>query len=42
MSIQYTVTGFQLTTFVTWVSSSVTRLGDLLDFGQRFKAFGNN
>ena len=24
------------------VSSSVTRLGDLLDFGQVFKAFGNN
>ena len=24
------------------VSSSVTRLGDLLDFGQLFKAFGNN
>ena len=22
--------------------SSVTRLGDLLDFGQVFKAFGNN
>ena len=21
---------------------SVTRLGDLLDFGQHFKAFGNN
>ena len=26
----------------TRVSSSVTRLGDLLDFGQLFKAFGNN
>ena len=24
------------------VASSVTRLGDLLDFGQLFKAFGNN
>ena len=24
------------------VASSVTRLGDLLDFGQIFKAFGNN
>jgi len=24
------------------VESSVTRLGDLLDFGQVFKAFGNN
>ena len=24
------------------VTSSVTRLGDLLDFGQLFKAFGNN
>ena len=23
-------------------ASSVTRLGDLLDFGQLFKAFGNN
>ena len=25
-----------------YVISSVTRLGDLLDFGQLFKAFGNN
>ena len=25
-----------------WPSSSVTRLGYLLDFGQLFKAFGNN
>ena len=25
-----------------WVGISVTRLGDLLDFGQVFKAFGNN
>ena len=24
------------------VISSVTRLGDLLDFGENFKAFGNN
>ena len=24
------------------ISSSVTRLGDLLDFGQLFKGFGNN
>ena len=24
------------------LSSSVTRLGDLLDFGQVYKAFGNN
>ena len=24
------------------VSDSVTRLGDLLDFGQLFKPFGNN
>ena len=24
------------------VAISVTRLGDLLDFGQLFKAFGNN
>ena len=24
-----------------WVVLSVTRLGDLLDFGQVFKAFGN-
>ena len=24
------------------VSSSVTRLGDILDFGQLFKAFGDN
>ena len=42
MSIQYTVQGFEPTTFGTWVSSSVTRSGDLLDFGQLFKAFGNN
>ena len=26
----------------TTVQGSVTRLGDLLDFGQAFKAFGNN
>ena len=25
-----------------WFKVSVTRLGDLLDFGQLFKAFGNN
>ena len=25
-----------------WVIGSVTRLGDLLDIGQLFKAFGNN
>ena len=25
-----------------WVMTSVTRLGNLLDFGQLFKAFGNN
>ena len=25
-----------------WVTNSVTRFGDLLDFRQRFKAFGNN
>ena len=25
-----------------WLATSVTRLGDLLDFGQLFKAFGNN
>ena len=25
-----------------FISSSVTRLSDLLDFGQLFKAFGNN
>ena len=24
------------------LTNSVTRLGDLLDFGQLFKAFGNN
>ena len=27
---------------ITQLGSSVTRLGDLLDFGQIFKAFGNN
>ena len=26
---------------ITWFLVSVTRLGDLLDFGQLFKAFGN-
>ena len=26
----------------TYLDASVTRLGDLLDFGQIFKAFGNN
>ena len=25
-----------------WVAIIVTRLGNLLDFGQLFKAFGNN
>ena len=25
-----------------WSPDSVTRMGDLLDFGQIFKAFGNN
>ena len=25
-----------------WLPTSVTRLGDLLDFGQLFKAFGKN
>ena len=25
-----------------WAATSVTRFGDLLDFGQLFKAFGNN
>ena len=25
-----------------WLKASVTRLGDLLDFGQIFKALGNN
>ena len=29
-------------TFGNWVSYNVTRLGILLDFGQLFKAFGNN
>ena len=28
--------------FIRSVSGSVTRLGDILDFGQLFKAFGNN
>ena len=27
---------------VSYLGSSVTRLGNLLDFGQLFKAFGNN
>ena len=27
---------------LSWPPSSVTRSGDLLDFGQVFKAFGNN
>ena len=26
----------------TYVMTSVTRLGDILDFGQHYKAFGNN
>ena len=29
-------------TFDTSVRHSVTRFGDLFDFGQLFKAFGNN
>ena len=31
-----------LRTLEIWMGSSVTRLGDLLDFGQLFKAFGSN
>ena len=31
-----------LVRFFKLVMASVTRLGDLLDFGQVFKAFGNN
>ena len=27
---------------IKYAADSVTRLGDLLDFGQLFKAFGNN
>ena len=30
------------TPWTAWQLTSVTRLGDLLDFGQLFKAFGNN
>ena len=33
---------FSLKCFVGYTYTSVTRLGDLLDFGQLFKAFGNN
>ena len=29
-------------TILYMAATSVTRLGDLLDFGQLFKAFGNN
>ena len=32
----------QYTAAVAVAVTSVTRLGDLLDFGQLFKAFGNN
>ena len=32
----------QMDSLIKAVGSSVTRLGDLLDFGQLFKAFGNN
>ena len=28
--------------FSFWIVDSETRLGDLMDFGQLFKAFGNN
>ena len=28
--------------YLLWKETSVTRLGNLLDFGQLFKAFGNN
>ena len=37
--------GFDIFTQVSkrlWDNTSVTRLGDLLDFGPLFKAFGNN
>ena len=32
----------KLNPFLSLIRSSVTRLGDLLDFGQLFKACGNN
>ena len=35
-------TNFERQYAAPWAVSSVTRLGDLLDFGQVFKAFGNN
>ena len=41
MSIQYTALGFNSNPQPSNVSS-VTKFGDLLDFGQLFKAFGNN
>ena len=37
----YGIRGDHLTN-KSWFTSSVTRLGNLLDFVQLFKAFGNN
>ena len=34
--------GSQIMKNITLIVTSVTRSGDLLDFGQLFKAFGNN
>ena len=33
---------YDIASWSLWIPTSVTRLGDLLDFGQLFKAFGNN
>ena len=32
----------QFPTMIMWILTSVTRLGNLLDFGQLFEAFDNN
>ena len=41
--LQVNASKFTLVVFAILVfTSSVTRLGDLLDFGQLFKAYGNN
>ena len=36
------ITVFHSVIFQNWLLYSVTRLGNLLDFGQVFKTFGNN
>ena len=40
--LKFTQNSKQVSEVLSSFASSVTRMGDLLDFGQLFKAFGNN